>query len=225
MAKFCCPWCPSAEHIWLGGNPGIIIYWLHNSARCNIKHSPIVCDNLSWKASCMFCHFSHSYREANQVADCVANRVLKRDVMRAPGDIVDPLFATILQAGACSIPYIRKALDTSGLRGSMALLENRLNNRVLLSKKLGQNVGNPAICSQSSESVNYLLSSCAFFSNIWKCFCSTLGVLHPQSSFRFLCLNWLKRNFTKRSQPIILMLLVASTWSCWKEQNSRLFLK
>lgn len=37
----------------------------------------------------------------------------------------------------------------------------------------------------------------ALFSNIRMCFCFALHVLRPQSSFRFLCLNWLKRNFHK----------------------------
>lgn len=77
------------------------------------------------------------------------------------------------------------------------------------------------ICNQVPESVDHLFSGCILFSSIWKSICSTLGVLHPQSSFRFLYFQWIYRNFHKRSHCCILTLLFDVAWSCWKKYNTK----
>ena len=82
--------------------------------------------------------------------------------------------------------------------------EGKLNTRDNLRKKLGKNFGGRVLCQKALETGDCLFSNCQFFSTIWKAICSSLGVLHPRSSFEHLCLDWRKRNFTKSSQHIVL---------------------
>ena len=85
-----------------------MILWLQSHSQSKVKHNPLMRDLLDWKASCYCCYISHIYREANQAADYLAKQALTREVVWSQDDIIDPIFAAILQANACNVHYIRK---------------------------------------------------------------------------------------------------------------------
>lgn len=96
--------------------------------------------------------------------------------------------------------------------------KKRSNSRDILGKKIGNNAGGGVLCHHAEESVDRLFSTFPFFSTFWKRICCSLGVLHRQSSFEYLFMDWRFRNFPKAFQPIIPMLFLAMIWACWKER-------
>lgn len=56
-------------------------------------------------------------------------------------------------------------------------------------KKVGKNLGECMLCNHATKAVDHFFCNCAFFSTIWKAVCLLLGVLHPESNFKNLCLD------------------------------------
>ena len=101
--------------------------------------------------------------------------------------------------------------------------KHKLNTRDAIGKKLGKFLDGCAICDTSPETIDHLYSFCPLFSKIWSSMCVALSTLCPQSTFRYICMDWTQSKFPKSSQLIILMLFSAIAWRCWRERNAGLF--
>ena len=69
----------NATRIWLEGDSQIVVFSLSSQNDSTYANNTIIQDLRAWRMMCSFFFISHTHREANQLADCMARIVISAE--------------------------------------------------------------------------------------------------------------------------------------------------
>lgn len=79
------------------------------------------------------------------------------------------------------------------------------------------------LCGSDEETTEHLLLACHFSSQIWGVITQRLSLPSPPHNFRHLLEAWQHNNDKNIPKKMIRLVILAVSWSLWKERNKRIF--